>query len=152
MQVWINSFNVLKKLEKVVSGTCRSYVSKRYKCADKGCEKGGYRQTQNIMFLGHSFDQQFDNKSFQKFIKKKNNQLKTWNCMPKGFQNGAKIDTQTHQKPMPKLVTKRIMKIIKNPPTFWSGVLDHSCGGRFPPAYPPPLWAPCQGTSKHQPV
>ena len=27
-----------KKLENVVSGTCRFYVCKRYKCAEKGCE------------------------------------------------------------------------------------------------------------------
>ena len=34
--------------------------------------------------------------------------------MPKGFQNGSKIDTKTHQESMPKLVTKKIGKIIKN--------------------------------------
>ena len=34
--------------------------------------------------------------------------------MPKGFQNGAKIDANTHQKSMPKVVKKRIRKIIKN--------------------------------------
>ena len=34
--------------------------------------------------------------------------------MPKGFQHEGKIDAKTHQKTMPKLVTKRIRKIIKN--------------------------------------
>ena len=34
--------------------------------------------------------------------------------MPKGSQNRAEIDAQTHQKSMPKLVMKKIMKIIKN--------------------------------------
>ena len=47
---------------------------------------------------------------------------------------------------MPKLVTKKITKIIKNPSTLWSGVLDNlEAGGRFPPPYPPPPWAPCRG-------
>ena len=34
--------------------------------------------------------------------------------MLEGSQNGAKIDATTHQKSMPKLVTKKIMKIIKD--------------------------------------
>ena len=34
--------------------------------------------------------------------------------MRKGSQNGTKADAQTHQKSMLKLVTKKIMKIIKN--------------------------------------
>ena len=34
--------------------------------------------------------------------------------MREGSQNGAPIDANTHQKSMPKVVTKRIMKIIKN--------------------------------------
>ena len=37
--MWITSFKFLKKLEDMVSGTCSSYVGKRYKCAEKGCEK-----------------------------------------------------------------------------------------------------------------
>ena len=32
----------------------------------------------------------------------------------KGFQNGAEIDAKTHQQSMPKQVSKKIMKIIKN--------------------------------------
>ena len=32
----------------------------------------------------------------------------------KGFQNRAEIDAKTHQKSMPKLVSKKIKKIIKN--------------------------------------
>jgi hypothetical protein len=31
---------------------------------------------------------------------------------------------------------KTMQKHIKNPPTFGSGVLEHSRGGRFPPPYP----------------
>ena len=33
--------------------------------------------------------------------------------MQKGFQNGAQIDVQTHQKSMPKLITKKVIKNIK---------------------------------------
>ena len=33
--------------------------------------------------------------------------------MPKGCQNGTKIDAQTHHKSMPKLVTEEIIKVIK---------------------------------------
>ena len=32
----------------------------------------------------------------------------------KGSQNGAEIDAKTHQKSMPKLVSKKIREIIKN--------------------------------------
>ena len=32
-------FIFCKKLENIVSGTCRSYVSSRYKCAETGHEK-----------------------------------------------------------------------------------------------------------------
>ena len=34
--------------------------------------------------------------------------------MTKGFQNGAKIDAKTDKKSMPKLVSKKIRKIMKN--------------------------------------
>ena len=34
--------------------------------------------------------------------------------MPKGSQNGAKIDSKSHQQLMPKLLTEKIMNIIKN--------------------------------------
>ena len=34
--------------------------------------------------------------------------------MPKGFQHGADIDAKTHQQSMPKQVSEKIMKIIKN--------------------------------------
>ena len=32
----------------------------------------------------------------------------------KGSQNGTEIDTKTHQKSMPEMVSKKIRKIIKN--------------------------------------
>jgi hypothetical protein len=34
--------------------------------------------------------------------------------MTKGFQNGTKIDAKTDKKSMPKLVSKKIRKIMKN--------------------------------------
>ena len=53
VQVWIHSFNFLKKKkrEQLVSGTCRCYVSKRYKCAEEGCEKGPKREGTVADFL-----------------------------------------------------------------------------------------------------
>ena len=44
----------------------------------------------------------------------KHDHPKTWNLMPKGYQNVTKIDAKTHKKSMPKLVTKRTRTIIKN--------------------------------------
>ena len=41
------------------------------------------------------------------------NHIKTLNFMPKWCQNSAKTDAQTHQKSMPKLVKKKIIKVIK---------------------------------------
>ena len=35
----MNSFNCLKKVGKIFSGTCRYYVGKRYKCDRKRDEK-----------------------------------------------------------------------------------------------------------------
>ena len=52
-------------------------------------------------------------KSIPKIISK-NEHSKTWNSMPTGYQNGAKIDARTHQKSMPKLVKKKVMDIINN--------------------------------------
>ena len=43
---------------------------------------------------------------------KKNDHPKTWNLMPKEFQNGANIDAKTHKDSMQKLVTENIIKII----------------------------------------
>ena len=40
-----------KKLQNMVSGTCRSYVSKRYKCPEEGCEKGQKREGTIADFL-----------------------------------------------------------------------------------------------------
>ena len=62
---------------------------------------------------GLFFDQKID-KQINSKIHPKNDHQKTWNVIPKGSQNGTKIDTQTQQKSMRKLVTKKIRKIILN--------------------------------------
>jgi hypothetical protein len=38
---------------------------------------------------------------------------KTWKMTPKGSQNEAEIGAKTHPKSMPKLVSKKIMKIME---------------------------------------
>jgi hypothetical protein len=45
-------------------------------------------------------------------VKKKH--AKRCQCIPKGYPNGAKFDAQSHQKPKPKLLAEKIMKIINN--------------------------------------
>ena len=64
----------------MVSGTCRSYVDKRYKCAEKGCEqKEGTIANFLEQFLIR-IQSQIDSKKH-----KKNDQQKTSNIMPKGI-------------------------------------------------------------------
>ena len=58
---------------------------------------------------------------------KTNDQQKTLNLMPKGFQNGANIDAKTHQKSMPKLVTKKIMGIIKRNVSLNGEIIELHC-------------------------
>ena len=45
----------------------------------------------------------------------------------KGCQNGIKIDAKTHQKSMPKLVTKKIMKVIKNNVSLNGKIIEIHC-------------------------
>ena len=52
--------------------------------------------------------------------------------MPKGFQNGDEIDAKTHQKSMPKHVSKKIMNIIKNHISLKSQIIEiHSKNNGF---------------------
>ena len=46
---------------------------------------------------------------------------------PKGSQNEAEIDARTHQQAMPKLVTKKIMKIIKNHVSLRRKIIQIHC-------------------------
>ena len=46
-------FQVFEKMQKMVSGTCRSCVNKRYKCAEKGTEQIMYQPR----FFGIILDQ-----------------------------------------------------------------------------------------------
>ena len=94
------------------SGTCSSYVSKWYKCAEEGCEQGTKREGTVADFLEPFWSKMIKNR-FKKSSKKRS-QKKHWIWCQMGSQNGIKIDAKTHRKSMPKLVTKRIRKIIKN--------------------------------------
>ena len=44
---------------------------------------------------------------------------------PKGSQNGAEIDAKTHQKAMPKLVSKKIITIMKLIKKWYAGTLEY---------------------------
>ena len=63
----------------------------------------------------HGMGTIFDNNR-QKIIPKiiRINCGKTLNVIPKGCQNGCKLDAKSHQQLMPKQVAKQIMEIIKN--------------------------------------
>ena len=80
-------------------------------CGQKG-RKSKQKGWIRISCPGLIFDES-DEKTIQQIINK-NDHPKTWNLMPKGFQNGTKNDANTHQKSMPTRVAKKIMKIIKN--------------------------------------
>ena len=54
-------------METNVSGTCRSYKGKRYKCAEKGCEtKVMHRQSFGAIYDQQSIKNQFKNSSPKK--------------------------------------------------------------------------------------
>ena len=57
----------------------------------------------------------------------KNDHQTTLNVMPKGSQDGAEIVTITHQKTMPKLVTEKIMKIIKHHVSLKGKIIEIHC-------------------------
>ena len=46
---------------------------------------------------------------------------------PKGFQNGGEIDAKTHQQSMPKLLTEKIMKVIKNQVCLNGKIIEIHC-------------------------
>jgi hypothetical protein len=48
----------------------------------------------------------------------------------KGFQNGAEIYGTTHQKPMPKQVSKQIMEIIKNHVSMKGKIIQIHCNNK----------------------
>ena len=47
--------------------------------------------------------------------------------MPKGCTNGIQIDAKTHQNSMPKLVTKKIMEIIKSNVSLNGEIIEFHC-------------------------
>ena len=46
---------------------------------------------------------------------------------PTGSQNGVEIDAKTHQQSMPKQVSKKIMKIIKNHVSLKGKIIQIHC-------------------------
>ena len=74
------------------------------------------KKERKISDASPTFENQFGSKSIKMDSKnhQQNDHPKTWNLMPKGSQNGPKINTKSHHKSMPKLVTKNIRKFIKN--------------------------------------
>ena len=90
---WKTWFLVLVGLTEVKGTSVRKQVTKKV-------AKG---ETGSISF-GAVFDQKSINKNSKNHAK--NNHPKTLNLIPKGSQNGAKIDAKTYQKSMPKPVTK----------------------------------------------
>ena len=51
--------------------------------------------------------------------------------MPKESQHGIKNDAKTHQKSMPKLVTEKISKIIKNHVSLKGKIIEIHCKNKF---------------------
>ena len=96
--MWIKCYVCL---EKMVSGTCRSYNGKRYKCAEKGTEKRG------DLIFGSSFDK----KTIKNLFKKQSLQISSknmefdakgvpnWsqNRCPKSSKINATNDKKKHQ-------------------------------------------------------
>ena len=60
----------------------------------------------------------------QSQIDAKNDVEKTCKIIAKGSQNGTEIDTKTHQKSMPELVSKKIREIIKNHISLKSEIIE----------------------------
>ena len=47
--------------------------------------------------------------------------------MPNGFQKRIKIDAKTHQQSTPKLVTEKVMKIIKRHVSLNGKIIENHC-------------------------
>ena len=60
-------------------------------------------------------------------IHQKNDGEKHMKLTPKGSQNGDEIDAQTYQKTMPKPVSKKIKKIIKNQVSLKGKIIQIHC-------------------------
>ena len=70
--MWENTLKTLNhKMENVVSGTCMSYVRKRYKCAEEGCEKGQKREGTIVGFLEPFILIESYKTNIQNFMKKR---------------------------------------------------------------------------------
>ncbi len=87
----MDSFNFLKKVGKKISGNCRYYVGKRYKCDETEKKKGGSINVFWEPILVQNLEK------MPSKIHSKIDREKTWKMKPKGSQNGTEIDAKTHQ-------------------------------------------------------
>ena len=60
-------------------------------------------------------------------IHQKNDGEKHMKLIPKGSQNGAELNAKTHQQSMPKQVSKKIMRIIKNNASLKGDIIQNHC-------------------------
>ena len=114
-QKWAKREPTGAKSEPLEAEGCQKWAKGRPKCINKsifgkGREKGAQSVPPSYIFLG-PFWEPFpwkiqSKKSF------KNWSRKTLKIIAKDSQNGAEIDAKTHQKSMPKLVSKKIVKIM----------------------------------------
>ena len=107
--------------EIVVSGTCTSYVGKGTSVRKRVTKNIGLTLDPPDHFRSH-FASKLRSKNHIK-----NDLQKALNLMPKGSQNRAEIDAETHQKSMPKLVMEKIMKIIKNHVSLNVKIIEIHC-------------------------
>ena len=98
----MNSFNFLKKIGKIFSGTCWYYVGKRYKCDGKRDEKC----PTGFDFLA-PFWEPFPLKIQSKIHQKIDNE-KTLKKIAKGFQNG----TETEKAKKIKILEKKYQDVL----------------------------------------
>ena len=91
----------------MISGTCRSYESKRYKCAEKGRDPP---PTVLLLLDPVLINNRLKTDSTNQIKKRSTKNMK---IDAKGIPKWSQIDAKSHQKSIPKLVSKKIMKIIK---------------------------------------
>ena len=119
----------------VVSGTCRSYEGKRYKC---GYVLLFFEKSWKTWFLAlvrltyvkdtsACVTKDRKNESTISTNHQNNCNQKTYNWIPKGSQNGANIDAKRHRKSMPKLLMEKIRKIIKINVSLNSKIIETHC-------------------------
>ena len=80
------------------------------------------------------FGESFVIKNLSKVDQTNHQQIKhqnTLNFLPNGLQNRTKIDAKTLQASMPKLVTKKVMGIIKNHVSLNGEIIEIQCENKY---------------------